>query len=93
VRRGLTAETVIGALEDADDYRAFEAAITADYDVQSAIERELVLRLVSLPRHPFRPNQGRRLWPLTKFVDPGMQTGGELCDDPMKVNSVGVPRP
>jgi len=27
VRRGLTAETVIGALEDADDYKAFEAAI------------------------------------------------------------------
>jgi hypothetical protein len=42
------AETVIGALEDAEDYKAFEAAITADYDAQSAIERELVLRLASL---------------------------------------------
>lgn len=48
VRHGLTAETVIGALEDADDYRAFEQAIIADYDAQSAVERELVLRLVSL---------------------------------------------
>src|SRR5689334_3397434 len=48
VRHGLTAETVIGALEDAEDYRAFEAAITADYDAQSAVERELVLRLASL---------------------------------------------
>lgn len=48
VRHGLTAETVIGTLEDADDYRAFEAAITADYDAQSAVERELVLRLSSL---------------------------------------------
>jgi hypothetical protein len=48
VRRGLTAETVIGALEDAEDYKAFEAAITADYDAQSAVERELVLRLASL---------------------------------------------
>jgi hypothetical protein len=47
VRHGLTAETVIGALEDAEDYKAFEAAITADYDVQSAVERELVLRLAS----------------------------------------------
>ena len=28
VRHGLTAETVIGALEDAEDYKAFEAAIT-----------------------------------------------------------------
>ena len=48
VRHGLTAETVIGALEDAEDYKAFEAAITADYDAQSAVKRELVLRLASL---------------------------------------------
>jgi hypothetical protein len=48
VRHGLTAETVIGALEDAEDYKAFELAITADYDAQSAVERELVLRLASL---------------------------------------------
>src|SRR6187455_4116 len=48
VRHGLTAETVIGALEDAQDYKAFEAAVIADYDAQSAVERELVLRLASL---------------------------------------------
>jgi hypothetical protein len=48
LRHGLTAETVIGALEDAEDYKAFEAAITADYDAQSAVERELVLRLASV---------------------------------------------
>ena len=48
VRHGLTAETVIRALEDAEDYQAFEAAIIADYDAQSAVERELVLRLASL---------------------------------------------
>jgi hypothetical protein len=40
VRHGLSAETVIGALEDAEDYKAFEAAITADYDAQSAVERD-----------------------------------------------------
>ena len=39
---------MIGALEDAEDYKAFEAAIIADYDAQSAVERELVLRLASL---------------------------------------------
>ena len=33
VRRGLSAETMIGALEDAEDYKGFEAAIIADYDV------------------------------------------------------------
>ena len=48
VRHGLTAETVIGALEDAEDYAAFEMAVTADYDAQTAVERELVLRLASL---------------------------------------------
>src|SRR6266487_2430763 len=48
VRHGLTAETVIGALEDAEDYKAFEATIIADYDAQSAVERELVLRLASV---------------------------------------------
>ena len=48
VRHGLTAETVINALEDAEDYAAFEMAVTADYDAQSAVERELVLRLASL---------------------------------------------
>jgi hypothetical protein len=48
LRHGLTAETVIDALEDAEDYAAFEMAITADFDAQSAVERELVLRLASL---------------------------------------------
>jgi hypothetical protein len=48
LRHGLTAETVISALEDKEDYAAFEMAVTADYDAQSAVERELVLRLASL---------------------------------------------
>src|ERR1700734_2501304 len=48
VRHGLTAETVIDALEDAEDYAAFEIAVTSDYDVRTAVERELVLRLASL---------------------------------------------
>jgi hypothetical protein len=48
LRHGLTAETVIDGLEDGEDYRDFEAAIIADYDAESAVERELVLRLASL---------------------------------------------
>jgi hypothetical protein len=48
VRHGLTAETVVAALEDAKDYQAFEAAVIADYDAESAVERELVLRLASV---------------------------------------------
>jgi hypothetical protein len=48
VRHGLTAETVITELEDAEDYQAFEAAVIADYDAETAVERELVLRLASV---------------------------------------------
>jgi hypothetical protein len=48
VRHGLIAETVVGSLEDAEDYKAFEAAIVADYDAETAVARELVLRLASL---------------------------------------------
>jgi hypothetical protein len=48
LRHGLAAETVIDGLEDTEDYRAFEAAVIADYDAQTAVERELVLRLASL---------------------------------------------
>ncbi len=48
VRHGLTAETVIAKLEDAEDFQAFEAAVIADYDAESAVERELVLRLASV---------------------------------------------
>jgi hypothetical protein len=48
LRHGLTAETVIDGLEDSEDYLGFEAAIIADYDAETAVERELVLRLASL---------------------------------------------
>ncbi len=48
VRHGLAAETVIGSLEDAEDYQAFEAAVIADYDAETPVQRELVLRLASI---------------------------------------------
>ncbi len=48
IRHGLCAETVIEVVEDIEDYRAFEAAVIADYDAQTAVERELVLRLASV---------------------------------------------
>jgi hypothetical protein len=59
VRHGLTAETVIDVLEDAEDYAAFENAVTADFDAQSAVERELVLRLASLLWRMRRPPRSR----------------------------------
>jgi len=42
------AETVISTLEDAEDYQAFEAAVTSDYEAESAGEREFVLRLAGI---------------------------------------------
>jgi hypothetical protein len=48
IRHGLSAETVITAIEDIEDYRAFETAVISDYDAKTATERELVLRLAFL---------------------------------------------
>jgi hypothetical protein len=51
-------QRVIGALEE---YQAFAATIIADYDVQSTVEREVVLRLASLLwRLQPRPDDGNR---------------------------------
>jgi len=48
VRHGLSAETVVEIVEDLEDCRGFEAAVIADYDARTAVEREFVLRLASL---------------------------------------------
>ena len=36
----------------AEDYKAFEAGIISDFDAQSAVERELVQRLLSGSNRP-----------------------------------------
>ena len=48
MRHGLTAATVVPAMEDAEEFERFEAAIRADYLPASMIEHELVARLTSL---------------------------------------------
>src|SRR6266567_4498122 len=48
LRHGFTAETVLEPLEDPEEYRAFEAAILAEYLPQAPVEQELVRRLASL---------------------------------------------
>jgi hypothetical protein len=48
VRHGLTAETVIAVLESSTDYEAFEATVISDYNAETAVERQLVLRLASV---------------------------------------------
>ena len=84
VRHGLTAETVIADLENAEDYQAFEAAVIADYDAQTAVERELVLRLASV------------LWRLRRAIGiesgifESVTEGSSIQDDPLsgKVGSM-----
>jgi hypothetical protein len=76
LRHGLTAETVVEPIEDPDDYKAFEASITAEYDAETVIERELVLRLVSL------------LWRLRRAgaIETGlMQLQGEMDQSPSPI--------
>src|ERR1039458_5357658 len=48
IRHGLTAATVVPAIEDCQEFEDFEAAIRADYQPISTIEHELVARLTSL---------------------------------------------
>ncbi len=72
IRHGLTAETVIAAFENADDYSSFEDAIASDYRVCTTIERELVSRLASV------------LWRLRRStsIETGMfQVQGELMGE------------
>jgi hypothetical protein len=47
-RHGLTAETVIGVLENVKDYEALAATINADYRPATNFELQLIGRLVSL---------------------------------------------
>jgi hypothetical protein len=49
--RGLTAETLIATLEDAEDYQAFETAVTSDYDAASVLWR--FRRATSIETAPF----------------------------------------
>ena len=83
VHHGLTAETVIADLEDAEDYQAFEATVIGDYDAQTAVERELVLRLASV------------LWRLRRAtgIESGIfesMTAGSVKDDDALSNGAQV---
>jgi hypothetical protein len=48
MRHGLTAATVVPAMEDAEEFERFAAAVRADYRPASTVEHELVARLTSL---------------------------------------------
>jgi len=48
IRHGLTAATVVPAIEDAEEFERFAAAVRADYQPASTVEHEMVARLTSL---------------------------------------------
>jgi hypothetical protein len=48
MRHGLTATTVVSAIEDTEEFERFAAAIRVDYQPSSTVEEELVARLTSL---------------------------------------------
>jgi hypothetical protein len=88
VRHGLTAETVVGNLEDADDYKAFEAAIISDNDPETAVGRELVLRLASLLWRLRRANAIEAdLFEIhakaTREIRPGIDLPTQASDEPV----------
>jgi len=45
---GLTAQTVVDVIEDADEFRVFAAEVAAGYRITSPFQRELIRRLTSL---------------------------------------------
>jgi hypothetical protein len=61
IRHGLTAEAVICALEDAEDYKAFEAAVTTDYDAQSS-SRARTCVAVGQPSVAVAPRHDKGNW-------------------------------
>ena len=72
LRHGLTAETVIVPLEDVEDYEAFEESVAASFDPETAVERELILRLASLLWRLRRATSIETgLFTLTSGNDPG----------------------
>src|SRR5471030_1691046 len=71
-RHGLTAQTVISLVENADEYADLETLLIADYEPQTTIERLLVERLASL------------LWRLRRAatIETGLfQTQGQVVQD------------
>jgi hypothetical protein len=56
LRHGLSGETVITVLEDAEEYEAFEAKLISDYDPRTIPERELVVRSTDLSLSAARQN-------------------------------------
>ena len=88
---------MIGPLEDPADYRAFELAVTTGYDAETAVERELVLRLASLLWRLRRATSVETgllqiQYEATTAPDPALQSYPEKCARLSKSSSPGAIR-
>ena len=90
VRHGLTTETVVPNLEDPEDYKAFEATIIADYCAETAVARELVLRLAWLL---WRLRRATAIETLLFTIESDPSVGGQDCQLKTNMESVEVGRP
>jgi hypothetical protein len=90
IRHGLTAETVIPNLEDREDYQLFEATVIADYCAETAVARELDLRLASLL---WRLRRATAIETQLFAMEPVPSFGAEPCALKTNMKSVGVGQP
>lgn len=91
LRHGLTAETVIVPLEDVEDYEAFEESVAASFDPETAVERELILRLASLLWRLRRATSIETgLFTLNSVSDPGSGPRSSAHNPAMRI--VQLPR-
>src|SRR5665811_930144 len=97
MRHGLTAATVVPAIEDAEEFERFEAAIRADYQPISTIEHELVARLTSLLWRLRRSTLiETNLFPLQALLameqKPGAQVGSDMAPG-LKLSLIHISEP
>jgi hypothetical protein len=81
---------VVPNLEDVEDYKAFEMTITADYCAETAVARELVMRLASLL---WRLRRATAIETQLFAIEANLSLGGEVCQLKTNVEPVEDGRP
>jgi hypothetical protein len=89
LRHGLTAETVIGGVENVEDYTGFEAAIIADYDAQTAVEASSSCELPRCCGGVGARSRSRRLYLRFRLVCCGGAKPTQHLDEP-RTSSPGL---
>lgn len=95
-QHGLTAETIVASVEDAEEYRKLERGLICDFAPTTAFERVLVARLASLVWRARRATQiesglfeleaSRRIACQTQAKDPALDVFYRLLRSPSSVD-------